>query len=74
MANVYYGDPDLIWIQEAVEEYGRARGTLDSLVDRGLLHPVEFAGDKRRYLRRSELNHVLGKPIRDVPRQDNNAS
>ncbi len=64
---VYYNDPDLIWIQEAVEEYDKARGTLDSLVDKRILHPVEFIGDRRRYLRRSELNQVLGKPIRDVP-------
>lgn len=64
---VYYDDPDLIWIQDAAEEYKRARSTLDRLIAEGTLHPVEFLGDKRRYLRRSELDRVLGKPVRDVP-------
>jgi hypothetical protein len=63
----YHGDPDLIWIQEAPAEYGPSRTTLDRLIDDGTLHPVEFIGDKRRYLRRSELDNVLSKPVRDVP-------
>lgn len=70
---IHHGDPDLIWIQDAAEEYGRNRRTLDSLIDKGQIHPVEFLGDKRRYLRRSELDSVLGKPIKDVPGRDQSA-
>lgn len=73
IVTIWRGDPDLIWIQEAQEEYGRNRRTLDSLIDKGDLHPVEFLGDKRRYLRRSELDAKLGKPIRDVPGHDQTA-
>ncbi len=64
---MYYSDPDLLWIPEAVEQYGRSRATLDRLIDAGNIHPVEFLGDRRIFLRRSELDEVLGKPVRDVP-------
>ncbi len=71
----YHGDPDLIWIQEATELYGPSRATLDRLIADGDIHKVEFRGDRRVFLRRSELDGVLGKPVRDVPgRQDTDAS
>jgi hypothetical protein len=73
MPEIYYNDPDLIWIQDAVEEYGRARGTIARLVDQGILHKVEFFGDKRDYLRRSELDRVLGQPIKDAQPNDKSA-
>ncbi|HEV2459797.1 MAG TPA: hypothetical protein VGS80_15685 [Ktedonobacterales bacterium] len=68
---VYHGDPDLIWIQEAPDEYGPTRSTLDRLIADGTIHDVRFVGDKRVYLRRSELDRVLGKPIKDVPGHEN---
>lgn len=64
---VHYGDPDLIWIGDAVSEYGRHRNTLDRLIDDGTIHPVKFAGDRRIFLRRSELDAKINKPIQDVP-------
>ena len=65
MPTIHYNDPDLIWIQDAVDEYGKARNTINRLIDQGLLHKVEFLGDKRDYLRRSELDNAFGKPIND---------
>lgn len=65
--STHYGDPDLIWIVDAVDEYGRHRNTLDKLLDDGVIHPVKFAGDRRIFLRRSELDVKLNKPIQDVP-------
>lgn len=66
----YYGDPDLIWISDAAKEYGRSRTTMDSLISQGIIHAVQFAGDRRVFLRRSELDVKLNKPLQDVPGQD----
>lgn len=70
---VYHGDPDLMWIQEVTDEFGPSRTTLDRLVSEGKLHRVEFEGDRRVFLRRSEVEPLLGKPKRDVPGRDQSA-
>lgn len=64
---MYHGDPDLLWIPEAVERYERSRATLDRLIGEGTIHEVKFVGDRRVFLRKSELDRVLGKPATDVP-------
>ena len=55
-------DPDLIWIQEAAEEYNRTRKWLEA---QRLTH-VTFAGDKRVYLKRSELDRLIRTPHEEV--------
>lgn len=52
-------DPDLIWIQDAEQEYERSRKWLDAQPE--LTH-VTFAGDKRVYLKRSQLDKLLRTP------------
>lgn len=74
---VYYGDPDLIPIQEAATEYGRSEGTIYNWLkaaENGQLvnaqgHHLKlernrFAGDKQVYLRRSELERVIREAMR----------
>ena len=57
-----YNDPDLIWIQDAAQEYDRTRKWLES---QKLTH-VTFAGDTRVYLRRSELDKLIHPPREEV--------
>jgi hypothetical protein len=73
MAAIHHNDPDLIWVQDATAEYGPSRSTLDRLIDDGTIHAVEFVGDRRKFLRRSELDAILGKPAKDVPGRDGQA-
>ena len=56
------GNPDLVWIEDAVKEYKRSRGYLDKLVDMGQLSVATFPGDRKVYLLRSELDVVILKP------------
>ncbi len=69
----YHGDPDLLWIAEVAEQYGPSRSTLDRLIAEGKLHDVRFEGDRRIFLRRSEVDIVLGRPIKDVPGRESSA-
>lgn len=69
----YHGDPDLMWIQDVEMEYGRSRATLDRLIDEGKLHAVRFEGDRRVFLRRSEVKPLLGFPFLDVPGREQTA-
>lgn len=55
---------DLIWIQEAATEYDRSRPWLDKQVELGKLSLVRIEGDKRVYLRRSQLDALL-RPYED---------
>lgn len=52
-------DPDFIWIEDAAKEYDRSRSWLDGQVDQGKLSIVNIPGDRRKYLRRSQLNKLL---------------
>ena len=52
-------NPDLIWIQDAERDYDRSRKWLDNQVEAGHLSLVRIAGDKRAYLRRSQLDKLL---------------
>lgn len=71
---VYHNDPDLLWIQEVPDLYGPSRATLDRLTTEGTIHEVRFIGDRRVFLRKSELDRVLGTPSTDVPgHTDSNA-
>lgn len=70
---VYHGDPDLMWIEEVVEQFGRSRATLERLIDEGKLHRVRFEGDRRVFLRRSEAEPLLSQPFEDVPGRMPNA-
>ena len=56
---------DYIWIVDAASEYRRSRKWLDRLVESGRLTYAKFEGDRRVYLKRSELNKLLGKPIEE---------
>ncbi len=49
-------DAQYIWIDDAVKEYGRSRAWLDEQVRHGKLTLVKFPGDRRSYLKRSELD------------------
>lgn len=69
----YHGDPDLMWIQDVEEQYQRSRATLDRLIGEGKLHSVRFEGDRRVYLRHSEVEPLLGRPIQDVPQGNQDA-
>ncbi len=48
-------DTDYVWIQEAAKEYHRSRAWLDEQVRDGKLTVAKFTGDRRVYLRHSEL-------------------
>jgi len=56
---------DYIWIQEATKAYRRSRAWLDEQLREGRLTEARFEGDRRVYLRRSELDKMLGKPIKE---------
>lgn len=55
-------DPDLIWIEEAAEVYGRSRKFLDDMKNAGKLAYATFPGDRKVYLFHSELRKVLLEP------------
>ena len=60
--------PDLseyIWIEDAAGLYRRSRSWLDNQIKAGKLTYAQFEGDRRIYLKRSELDAMLGKPIRE---------
>jgi hypothetical protein len=50
---------DLIWIQDAEDEYQRSRPWLQKQIDASVLTVVTIPGDKRYYLKRSELDRLL---------------
>lgn len=64
---------DLIWIKDAETAYKRTRPWLDKQVDLGKLSLVRIEGDKRVYLRRSQLDALLS-PYEDVRRKDDGGS
>jgi len=69
--------PDLneyIWIEDAVRDYKRSRTWLDQQIKAGRLTYAQFEGDRRIYLKRSELNAMLGKPIIEERKSDEGAS
>jgi hypothetical protein len=55
-------DKDLIWITEAQVVYKRSRTWLEKQMEDGKLSRVLLPGTARVYLRRSELDKLLGKP------------
>jgi len=55
-------DKDLIWITEAQITYKRSRTWLEKQIEEGKLEKVLLLGTTRVYLRRSELDKVVGKP------------
>lgn len=57
-------NPDLIWIQDAAEEYHRSRKWLDDQVASGKLSAATIEGDRKVYLLRSELDTLLSPQIR----------
>ena len=57
-------NPDLIWIQDAADEYGRSRKWLDEQVADGKLSTATIEGDRKRYLLRSELDALLKPQIK----------
>lgn len=67
-------DPDFIWIEDAVEVYKRSRAWLGEQVRQGVLTYAKFEGDRRTYLRRSELDRLLGQPKIEGKRTDNAVS
>ena len=64
------GDNDLIWIQEAVIAYGRSRAWIEKQMKDGVLHKVPQLGTDRVYLRRSELDTVIGPPEKRITPTD----
>ena len=58
-------DQDLIWIVEAQVLYKRSRDWLQKQVREGTLSSVLLPGTTKVYLRRSELDKLLGPPRRD---------
>lgn len=66
-------EPDLIWIQDAEREYERSRKWLDGQVEQGNLSLVRIPGDKRVYLRRSQLDALL-RPYEDTRGKDDGGS
>lgn len=50
---------DLIWIEDAVKEYGRSRPWLKEQIDAGRLSSANIPGDKRLYLVRAELEALI---------------
>ncbi len=62
-----------IWIVEAATVYRRSRSWLESEVEAGRLTYAKFSGDRRIYLRRDELDRIVGKPIIEERRQDGTA-
>jgi hypothetical protein len=55
---------NLIWIQDAEEEYKRSRKWLDAQVQAGKLRYATIEGDRRVYLLRSELDKLLRPQIK----------
>jgi hypothetical protein len=51
--------PDLIWIVEAAFQYKRSRDWLDAQIHEGRLTKYTIPGDKRVYISRKELEHLL---------------
>ena len=58
-------DQDLIWIVEAQVVYKRSRDWLQKQVKEGTLSSVLLPGTTKVYLRRSELEKLLGPPPRN---------
>lgn len=53
-------EQDLIWIVEAQVVYGRSRDWLQKQVKEGKLSSVLLPGTTKVFLRRSELDKLLG--------------
>ena len=53
-------DPDLIWIRDAPREYGRSDTWFFQQIAAGTLNEVRFPGDRRVYLRKSQIEKFLG--------------
>jgi len=53
-------DPDLIWIRDVPREYGRSDTWFFQQIGAGKLKEVRFPGDRRVYLRRSDIERFLG--------------
>ena len=60
---------DVIWIQDAVKEYGVNRQSLDRLIDDGKLSVITHGVSRRVLLLRAELDRIFGyrvvKPAND---------
>lgn len=58
-------DPDYIWIDDVQAEYGPSRSWVEIQLRAGALSYVKIPGDRRTYLRRSELEQFLrGREMR----------
>jgi hypothetical protein len=64
-------DPnDLVWIQDAAEEFGRSREWLDKQLKGRLLSVVKKPGDTKVYLLRSELQKILAPYVKRSRQED----
>lgn len=52
-------DPNLIWIDDVHDTYGPSRSWVEKQIAAGVLSLVKVPGDRRSYLRRSELDRLL---------------
>lgn len=61
-----------IWIDDAVKEYGRSRAWLDEQVRHGAIEYLKVPGDRKTYLKRSDVEREVGKSnaSRLRPRRD----
>lgn len=59
-----------VWITDATHEYKRSRAWLDIQLREGKLTYARFEGDRRVYLKRAELDALLGKPVEEGRRGD----
>ncbi len=56
---------EYIWIEDATELYHRSRTWLDEQIKTGRFIYAKFEGDRRIYLKRAELDAMLGKPVEE---------
>lgn len=66
--------PEYIWIEDATKEYQRSRAWLDEQIRHGKLSYAKFEGDRRTYLKRAELDAMLGKPVEEGRRDQGQAA
>jgi len=56
----------VIWVIDAMKQYKRGRTWFSEQIKYGRLAIYRFYGDRRVYLKRTEINEILGKPIIEV--------
>ncbi len=58
--------PDLVWVDDAVKEFGRSRRWLFTRIRTGRLKRWKIEGDTRTYIDRVELRRLL-RPRHEPP-------